>query len=120
MKINLRNILEHVRISIIKRTKSGKDIELNSFKQYTSKYIKKKKSTKVDLTLTGHMLNSLNINESQIYLNNKFAQDKAKGNAKNGRQFMGLSQQQHKLIQKQITPQIEKSWNKEVLKWKIR
>ena len=46
---------------IIKRTKSGRDVDNQAFKPYTKEYAKKKRSNKVDLTLTGQMLNSLNI-----------------------------------------------------------
>lgn len=60
--------------SIIKRTKSGVDINNQRFKPYSKQY--KKKSKRVDLTLTGQMLNSISSNDDQIFMTNQFASNK--------------------------------------------
>lgn len=117
IKLDLTAILTKIRNSIVFRTKSGYDKNNNAFKPYTPNYAKKKKSSKVDLTLTGHMLNSLQVlNQNTIGLNDNFAINKAKGNAYNGRQFMGLAQKQISLlkteVQKQLKQQVYQYLNK--------
>lgn len=107
LQLNTSIILKKIRDSIVNRTKKGYDYNLKPFKPYTSKYAKKKKSNKVNLTLTGHMLNSLQVlTDDTIGLNNSFAQNKAKGNANYGRQFMGLSTEQQKIIQTEVYNQL--------------
>lgn len=108
IKLNLQKVLIAVRNSIKARTQSGKDFENKPFKPYKPAYAKKKKSSKVDLTLTGHMLNSLKVNKDTIYLDNAYAQDKAIGNAYNGRQFMGLTQKQQNMIEEEVYKQLER------------
>lgn len=90
IKINTNIILQKIRLHILKRTAAGKDTYDNAFKPYKPAYAKKKKSSKVNLRYTGHMLNDLKvINEDTMGLSDSFAIAKAKGNANYGRQFMG-------------------------------
>ena len=108
IKLNLTAVLNKIRNSIVSRTKSGYDKNNNAFKPYTPNYAKKKKSSKVDLTLTGHMLNSLQVlSNDTIGLTNNFAIQKAKGNANYGRQFIGLTQKQNKLLQNEVNRQLK-------------
>lgn len=108
IKLDLTAVLNKIRNSIVSRTKSGYDKNNNAFNPYTPKYAKKKKSNKVDLTLTGHMLNSLQVlSNDTIGLNNNFAISKAKGNAYNGRQFISMTQKQTNILQDEVKKQLK-------------
>lgn len=107
IKINTKIILQKIRLHILKRTAAGKDTYDNAFKPYKPAYAKKK-SSKVNLRYTGHMLNDLKvINEDTMGLSDSFAIAKAKGNANYGRQFMGnITNAQYKIIQNEIYKQL--------------
>lgn len=99
---------------IIERSKKGKDKDNKSFTSYSKEYAKSfdfklagKNKNKVDLTLTGEMLNSLqviDISEGEITIGfnerDKLNNDKAAGNilgsyggkpnSKNARDFLGI------------------------------
>ena len=55
----LDRLANKIRNSIIKRTKSGKDVYGKNFKPYSEKYSKAKRKTLVNLTDTGLMLDSI-------------------------------------------------------------
>lgn len=76
MKLYVQKILQKVRISILKRTKKGIDIHDKPFKPYSKQYAKTKRNKKVNLTNTGQMLASLDIQKDKLYMNNEFADDK--------------------------------------------
>lgn len=122
IKINTKIILQKIRLHILKRTAAGKDTYDNAFKPYTPAYAKKKKSSKVNLRYTGHMLNDLKvINEDTMGLSDSFAITKAIGNAYNGRQFMGnITNAQQKIIQKQVSKQTEQQVRRLVKNWKLK
>ena len=113
-----KQFLSKIRNKIVLRTKSGKDKNNVAFKPYSFGYAKKKRSTKVDLTLSGHMLNSFQpISDSQIGFTNIYAQNKAQWNKNNDRQFIGLTQEDITLIQKQVYKQTQKQLQQETIKW---
>lgn len=121
MKINLRKLTLQIANQIVKRTKSGKDYNLQTFKPYTQTYAKKKKKRKVDLTLSGLMLQSLRpIKDDTIGFNNTIAQNRAIYNQSHERYFMGLDTNNIKYIQQYIQKQITKQLQKETKKWKLR
>lgn len=92
---------------IIKRTKSGHDVDNQSFKPYSKQYAKKKKSNKVDLTLTGHMLNSLGISPQGLSVQNGNARDKQVYNAKNDRYFFDVTDQDRIVLQNEVYRQTQ-------------
>lgn len=122
IKINTRSILQKLRKYILARTQSGKDTYNQSFLPYTPQYAKKKGTKKVNLRLTGHMLNDLKtINDDTIGITNPYAIAKAKGNANHGRQFMGnITPQQTRIIQQQAMKQIQNQLKTLVTKWNRR
>lgn len=89
---------------IVKRTKSGKDANNNSFKSYSDKY---KKKGKVDLTVKGSMLNSVKSKKISkgisLYFSSANEQVKAYANqVKYGRKFFGLDKKQVKSIKTKL------------------
>lgn len=92
---------------IIKRTKSGYDVQNQPFKPYSKQYAKKKKSNKVDLTLTGQMLNSLQINADGLSVQSGFARDKQVYNAKNDRYFFDVTDQDRIVLQNEVYKQTQ-------------
>lgn len=122
IKINTKLILQKLRLHILKRTALGKDTYDNAFIPYTYGYAKKKKSNKVNLRLTGHMLNDLKvIDNNTMGLTDPYAIAKAIGNANNGRQFIGnITPQQTRIIQKQVAKQTEQQVRMLVKNWRIK
>lgn len=122
IKINTKIILQKIRRHILQRTASGKDTYDNAFKPYKPAYAKKKKSSKVNLRYTGHMLNDLKVlDDETMGLSDSFAITKAIGNANHGRQFMGnITNAQQKIIQKQVAKQTQQQVRRMVKNWKIK
>lgn len=122
IKINTRTILQKLRKYILARTQSGKDTYNQAFLPYTPQYAKKKGTKKVNLRLTGHMLNDLKaINDDTMGLTNPYAIAKAKGNANHGRQFMGnITPQQTRIIQQQVHKQVQNEMRKITSNWKLK
>ena len=55
----MQKICEDVKERVLKRTAASRDYRNMKFAPYSAKYAKRKRSTKVDLRLTGEMLNSM-------------------------------------------------------------
>ncbi len=55
----MQNICKDVKRRILKRTKDSRDYRNMKFAPYSRKYAKRKGSTKVNLRMTGEMLNSM-------------------------------------------------------------
>ena len=55
----MKRICEDVKKRVLKRTAASRDYKNLKFAPYSAKYAKRKKSTKVNLRLTGEMLNSM-------------------------------------------------------------
>lgn len=79
---------------IIKRTKSGLDIDLRKFKPYSKSYSKQKGSNRVDLSDTGAMLASIKYdidNDSvTIYTDSDVAYNHQNGIGTPQREFLGV------------------------------
>lgn len=105
----LRLMGNEIIVDIINRTQSGKDINNKTFKPYTKQYaqIKKRFGGKVNLTVTGNMLNSIDSktipNGLRFYINSTNEKKKALGNIKNGRRFMGIDSKLKAKIKQRIS-----------------
>lgn len=55
----MQNICEDVKERVLKRTKAGRDYRNRKFAPYSTKYARRKGSTKVNLRVTGEMLDSM-------------------------------------------------------------
>ena len=105
---NLQKLGNEVITDVIVRTQHGKDINNRAFKKYSPSYKKAKAKsfgTKVNLTRTGKMLNSITWkkirNGIRVYIASKAERDKAVGNQKT-RKFMGLDRRQKERIANRI------------------
>lgn len=94
-----------VKLSIINRTQSGKDINNKTFKPYSKAYAAKKTSSKVNLTDTGQMLNSIDWKKIKygvrMYFNSNEQRAKARGNQKT-RKFFGFDPKSKERLQKKL------------------
>lgn len=95
-------------VDIIERTQKGKDVNNKSFKKYSSSYAKTKAkmSSRVNLTVTGNMLNAISFKRIskglRFYFIGNAEKKKALGNIGNGRKFFGIDKIQKKKIAKRI------------------
>ena len=95
---------------IVLRTEQGKDMNLRSFKSYSSDYEKYRtkhgRSRKVNLTYNGTMLGAINSKKIPLglrfYFSSKSETDKAKWNQKT-RKFFGIDKQQLKYLKKVLS-----------------
>ena len=106
LKLEANNIIT----GIVNRTQSGKDVANRAFKKYSTSYAKIKAgySSKVNLTVKGHMLNNITWKELKggirLYFSSAAENTKAHGNqVKNGRKFLGVDPQQKKDIAKRLS-----------------
>lgn len=120
-KPNFKKWQEHIKVEkqlplvaneiisdIVLRTQSGRDVNNKAFKKYSEDYANKKGSTKVNLTASNDMLNSItwttlkgNKKGIKLYFSSTNQHNKAKGNQKT-RKFFGLSTQQRKQLIKDL------------------
>lgn len=104
----LRTLGSEIIVGIIKRTQSGKDKDLKTFKPYSKAYAKSKAkySSKVNLTVSGNMLNSIDYksikNGLRFYFNANEEKKKAKGNIGYGRKFFGIDKKQKAWIKNKL------------------
>lgn len=101
----LRLLGSEIVTGIILRTQKGKDKNNKSFKPYSAAYAKKKK-TKVNLTVTGNMLNAIShkniTNGLRFYIIGNTEKQKALININRGRKFFGIDPTQKKWIKKRL------------------
>jgi hypothetical protein len=108
---NVDNVLfsigDDIKGGIKKRTRSGKDVNLSSFKPYEANY---KKTGVVNLTITGKMLNSILFkrirNGVRFYFPNR-ENAKAYSNQQK-RKFFGVDRVQIKDVKKRMLKSITK------------
>ncbi len=103
----LYSITEGVIVGIIKRTQSGKDEKLKSFRPYTSAYARRKGERKVTLTDRGTMLQSIDRkiikNGVRLYFPNATEAKKAYHNHKTyKRNFFGIDKKQKEHIKTRL------------------
>jgi len=106
---NLQKMANEIITDIVTRTQSGKDVNNKKFESYSPEYGKAKKKThgsKVNLTVSGKMLNAITWkkidNGLRFYVASKQERSKAVGNSKT-RKFMGLDLRQRKRIAQKIS-----------------
>lgn len=102
-KVAMKKLGERIADHIRKRTRSGRDERGRPFKPYSAAYAKRKGSAKVDLTLSGDMLDDiqpLNVTDKSVRVGNKSDKlaDRAAYNekrdsptSKSARHFMGVT-----------------------------
>ena len=98
----LRKEALNIETGIIRRTQSGKDVKLSSFKPYSASY-KKTKGGTVNLTKSGAMLQAISnkkiTNGLRFYFNANAETKKASYNQKM-RKFFGIDRNQLKYLKK--------------------
>lgn len=99
----LLSMKDDIIADIVKRTKSGRDMNNKAFKPYSEKY--KKKNRNVNLTVKGTMLGNITSKKIKdnivLYFSSKSENTKAVGNQKT-REFFGLDKKQIKSIVKRL------------------
>jgi predicted DNA binding CopG/RHH family protein len=104
---------DDVILAVEDRTQRGKDADRRGFKPYTKEYAKRKGKTKVDLTVTGHMLGKMRNKPSKRGVKVQIAGgiDGLKAwsiNFGQKRRFMAINNRDIKKIVKRITKWIAK------------
>lgn len=105
----LLSMKDDITVSLVKRTKSGKDMNNKPFKPYSKGY--KKKNRNVNLTVKGTMLGNITSKKIKdgivLYFSSKSENAKAVSNSKT-RQFFGLDKKQIKSIVKRLQKYLHK------------
>lgn len=103
---------------IVQRTRKGLDINNRPFKGYSENYKNNidfenaNKTNKVNLTLTGEMLNTLEVKSHglgfiKIGFNDSDSNNKASYNRQKGREFVGINQKDLNMLISKFTTQTE-------------
>ena len=101
-----------IETGIITRTQKGVDVKLKKFRKYSKKTKKLRKelgrkTSKVDLTMSGNMLHAIRSKKIKgglrFYFISKVERDKAHSNQKRGRKFFGLDKLQKKSLNKALS-----------------